>query len=215
MQALITTLMLVVALGFDGHTRPPTYGEVIEVMAAEAARLGDSRLTALVSDLSVQCLERGEWARSEGPGTLDRLGVRLRTRGRAAKRSRRQMAERKRAKRLRRRGRASAGGDGPAADRTREELPPIPHEVLHERPDAACDASVRGIEARDELARVGFDALPPTAQACLFATDVMGLRYRATAEALGLKSEDQVRQIRARALARMRRSGQALREHAN
>jgi hypothetical protein len=196
-QALISSLLLVVALGLEGGAEPPTYGEVIEAMARSAAELGDSRLTALVSDVSLRCLERGEWARSEGRDTLRKVGRQLRSRDRAARRSRRQEAERKRAQRARRRDRAANGDAG-------EHVRPLAHEVLSPAPEATSDDALRRIEARDELAKLGFDALPARTRACLYATDVIGLRYGATAALLGLDSADQVRKLRGRALTRLR-----------
>jgi DNA-directed RNA polymerase specialized sigma24 family protein len=62
----------------------------------------------------------------------------------------------------------------------------------------------RQLEARDELRTLGFDALGERSQACLVATEVMGLRYQAAADLLGLSSDEQVRQLRSRALAKLR-----------
>ena len=196
MQAMISALMVLVACGLDGQARPPTYGQVIEAMAEAAPGFGDSRLTALVSDLSLQCLERGQWAESDGRDTLRVLGGRLRNRGRASARTRHAETARKRAQRQRQKAQAGI--------RETDRRPPVAREVLDAEPDATCERSLRRLEARDRLRALGFENLAPRAQACLLATDVMALRYRAAAEILGLESEEQVRKIRSRALASLR-----------
>ena len=191
---MISTLMVLVACILDGKTEAPTYGQVIEAMAQAAWELKEPRLSALVSDLSLQCLERGQWAESEGAGTVRVLSRKLRNRGRASLRTRHQATSRKRAQRARQR--LASGG---AKDST-----PVPREVLYGQPEAACERFERTLAARDELRGVGFESLSPRAQACLVATDVVGLRYRAAADLLGMESEDQVRKTRCRALRQLR-----------
>ena len=130
-QAMISTLMVLVACILDGKTEAPTYGQVIEAMAQAAWELKEPRLSALVSDLSLQCLERGQWAESEGAGTVRVLSRKLRNRGRASLRTRHQATSRKRAQRARQR--LASGG---AKDST-----PVPHGAL--RPARGCLRALR------------------------------------------------------------------------
>jgi hypothetical protein len=70
-MTMLGTLLLYVALLLPGSTAAQaSYGQVIEAMARQAARLDQPQLMALVSDVGLQYLERAQWRERHPTDTL-------------------------------------------------------------------------------------------------------------------------------------------------